>query len=358
MTVEREGIRNMSFAPPVSVIVPVYNNEDYLDQCVRSILQQTYHNLEIVLVDDGSTDNSGKLCDQYRERDPRVTVIHKENGGLSSARKTGVENAHGEYVMCVDSDDWLDVESIERCVEAVEKNDVACVAFSYVREYENASFPVQIYSESRAFTGEEAKQFYRRIWGLYAAEMAHPERLDSLVSFCMKLYSADLLKNARYFDTKVVGGSEDALLNIYALRNCRSFYYINQPFYHYRKQAGTLSSTYRRRLIEQYRTLYECFDQAKEELKIDDECIQAYINRTALTIIGIGGNESKNPRFRECVRRIREYIKTPRCREAYQKMQYAYMPFVWKVFFFFVKRKMAFTVYLMLLAIRFLRNRI
>ena len=89
----------------MSVIVPVYNVELYLDECVNSILKQTYKNLEIILVDDGSKDNSGKICDQYKERDSRVTVIHKENGGLSDARNAGLTVATGEYVLFVDSDE-------------------------------------------------------------------------------------------------------------------------------------------------------------------------------------------------------------------------------------------------------------
>ncbi len=92
----------------ISVIVPVYNVEKYLDRCIESIAEQTYQNLEIILVDDGSPDNSGKICDEWAENDDRIIVIHKENGGVSSARNRGLDIAKGEYIMFCDSDDWVE----------------------------------------------------------------------------------------------------------------------------------------------------------------------------------------------------------------------------------------------------------
>ena len=94
--------------PLLTVIVPCYNVEKYLDKCISSIVSQTYTNLEIILIDDGSTDNTGKICDSWQEKDQRIRVIHKQNEGLSCARKTGIENMTAEYVAFVDSDDWID----------------------------------------------------------------------------------------------------------------------------------------------------------------------------------------------------------------------------------------------------------
>ena len=345
--------------PLVSIIVPVYNTSKFIDKCIDSLLDQTYGNIEIILVDDGSTDGSGEICDGYCKADKRVRVIHKINGGLASSRKIGIESMTGQYAVIVDSDDWLDKDTIEECVHATEKYDTECVFFSYIREYESQSLPVHIMDGSMLFAGDDVKTIYRRLWGLYGTEMSHPEKGDSLVSCCMKLYSATILQKAFFVDTKLVGGSEDALFNIYALRNCHSVYYLDKPFYHYRKQEeGTLSSTYRPKLIEQYKYLYSLFDEAKDELQIDEECTQAYINRTALTIIGIGLNELGNPICFKRIKRIREYIRSKRCREAYKNMQYEYMPFVWKVFFLFVKGGMAFMTFLALSAIKFLKSRV
>ena len=97
----------MQNQPLISVIVPVYNVEKYLEKCVESILSQTYQNLEILLIDDSSKDNSGKLCDDFAKKDSRIRVIHKENGGLSDARNHGIDNSNGEWLTFIDSDDFI-----------------------------------------------------------------------------------------------------------------------------------------------------------------------------------------------------------------------------------------------------------
>ena len=105
----------------ISVIVPVYKVEPYLDKCVRSIVEQTYQNLEIILVDDGSPDNCGAICDAWAEKDSRIKVIHKENGGLSDARNAGMDVATGQWIAFVDSDDWIAEEMYESLLNAAKK---------------------------------------------------------------------------------------------------------------------------------------------------------------------------------------------------------------------------------------------
>ena len=114
-------------SPLISVIVPVYNVELYLPKCVDSILAQTYQNLEIILVEDGTKDRSGEICDAYAAKDPRIKVIHKENGGLSSARNAGMDVARGEYFGFVDSDDWIEPETYETLMELARKYDADLV---------------------------------------------------------------------------------------------------------------------------------------------------------------------------------------------------------------------------------------
>ena len=115
----------------VSIIVPVYNVEQYLEKCVNSIINQSYKNLEIILVDDGATDNSGKICDELAKLDNRIKVYHKENGGLSDARNYGVERATGEYIGFVDSDDYIDPKMYEKLYEAIKKENVDVVECSF-----------------------------------------------------------------------------------------------------------------------------------------------------------------------------------------------------------------------------------
>lgn len=116
--------------PLVSVIIPIYKVEKYLDKCVKSVLSQTYQNLEVILVDDGSSDECPRLCDEYELNDQRVKTIHKPNGGLSDARNVGMKNSTGEYLLFVDSDDWIDKNLVETAIHAMSEYHVDIVSFS------------------------------------------------------------------------------------------------------------------------------------------------------------------------------------------------------------------------------------
>ena len=121
----------------ISVIIPVYKVERYLPRCIDSILSQTYKNIELLLIDDGSPDSSGDICDEYAEKDPRVRMFHKENGGVSSARNLGLDEAKGDYIGFVDSDDYIAPGMYEKLVELIEDNnaDIAVCRSSYIIYY-------------------------------------------------------------------------------------------------------------------------------------------------------------------------------------------------------------------------------
>ena len=117
--------------PKVSVIVPVYGVEKYVSKCIESVLNQTYSGWELILVDDGSPDRSGAICDEYAQKDCRIKVIHKENGGVSSARNVGLDNAKGDWVTFIDGDDWIDKQCLEVCLETVRNEHVDLAQFNY-----------------------------------------------------------------------------------------------------------------------------------------------------------------------------------------------------------------------------------
>lgn len=122
----------------ISVIVPIYNMERYLNRCIESIVMQTYKELDIILIDDGSTDKSGMICDQWKDRDDRIKVFHKQNGGLSDARNTGIKYAEGDYLYFVDSDDYLESNMLENLIDALIQNNAEIAVCNFVYEYENA----------------------------------------------------------------------------------------------------------------------------------------------------------------------------------------------------------------------------
>ena len=109
--------------PKISIIIPVYNTEEYLRECLDSVIEQTLKDIEIILVDDGSTDNSGKICDEYREKDTRITVIHQENRGQGKARNEALKISNGEYIGFIDSDDWIDLDFYEKLYNAASEKE-------------------------------------------------------------------------------------------------------------------------------------------------------------------------------------------------------------------------------------------
>lgn len=122
--------------PEVSVVVPIYNVAEYLPKCIESILAQTYPDYELILVNDGSKDNSPEIAEEYAKKDPRIKVIHKPNGGLSDARNEGMKYATGKYVSFIDSDDFIEPDMLEKCVNAMHADDADMVIFDYYQYYQ------------------------------------------------------------------------------------------------------------------------------------------------------------------------------------------------------------------------------
>ncbi len=344
----------------VSIVVPVYNVEKYVGECIDSLICQNYKKLEIILVDDGSSDKSGEICDCYAKKDDRIIVIHKDNGGLSSSREAGISIATGDYIMLVDGDDWIDSVTVGRCVEkAEEKENVDCVLFSYIKEYPGSSVPMHIMDGYTELTQEQAEdRVYRRLFGLSNEELCHPERMENVVSCCMKLYRASVAKKGRYFDNRVVGSSEDALFNMYALHNCRNVTYIDECYYHYRKTGNSLSSIYRADLDKKWGLLFRIMQDIIDEKNLPEKYSIALTNRIALSITAIGLNglsDSESGDFTK-YKRIREYLCSENYQNACKKMRIGRMPFVWKVFFVCCKLKFALSVFIMLKSMKWLKR--
>ena len=175
--------------PLVSIIIPVYKVEEYLDECVKSVINQTYTNLEIILVDDGSPDRCPQMCDEWANRDDRICVVHKSNGGLSDARNAGMDVAKGEYISFVDSDDFVEPTYIEKMYEAMLANPDCSIVSSRCQRYVNGVIkPIfkknWIYSQTRYIEPED-----------YADRML---LTTSQHTAWGKLYKADILKNIRF----------------------------------------------------------------------------------------------------------------------------------------------------------------
>lgn len=204
----------------LSVIVPVYNVEKYLKRCVNSITKQSYKNLEIILVDDGSTDKSGAICDELSQGDKRIKVIHKSNGGLSSARNAGLDIVTGELLTFVDSDDWIEKEIYKKCINIFIKNkcDIVDYGVAYVsKENEEIKQPN---GQMKIIYGEDILYDY-----LYKGQT---EKCP--FSVCRKVYCRDCYKNLRFPEGKV---NEDIVTNFKVLEKCKCLVHIADIGYYY-----------------------------------------------------------------------------------------------------------------------------
>ena len=173
----------------ISIVVPIYNVEEYLRDCVKSLVEQTYKNIEIVLVDDGSTDSSGVICDELKEQDDRIIVLHKQNGRTASARNLGVREASGEYVLFIDPDDWFVVRTVELLANEINRSAVDVLRFNYIREYGDYSQKKEnTLLESKVYEGEEYNQVIRKNLGLIGKELYNIENFNFLDLFALIVF--------------------------------------------------------------------------------------------------------------------------------------------------------------------------
>ncbi len=252
----------------ISVIVPVYNVEQYLTQCLESVLKQTYGDLEILLIDDGSTDRSGSICDAYQAKDGRIKVFHTDNHGLSAARNIGLDHASGEYILLLDSDDWIDEKTVQILAEYAVEHDADVVSCAYYCEWKNRcnleekiDYPIIL----------EGKQIMR----------AHIQ--ESYLGYVPwnKLYVKKLFSDIRY---PAVRSHEDVLITHRLLASAEKVVCIPDALLHYRMRANTISRIYSMDSMiaywavhdERYNALSKAYPEYQDALV--EECFRA-INR-------------------------------------------------------------------------------
>lgn len=215
----------MEAMPLISVIVPVYKVEKYLDQCVQSIVNQTYRNLEIILVDDGSPDNCGEMCDAWAAKDDRIKVIHKLNGGLSDARNAGMAVASGELLGFVDSDDWISPEMFQKLYEQMETDgsDISSCGIILFWEDGRAEQRLTLPGNKLLYPKEAMKAIIEESW------IKQP--------VCNKLYKAELVSSILFPVGKC---NEDAFWTFQAVANASSVSVLEDSYYHYLQRNNSI----------------------------------------------------------------------------------------------------------------------
>ena len=231
----------MGNLPLVSIIVPIYNVEKYLTQCVDSILSQTYKNIEVILVDDGSKDNCPQICDEYAARDNRVHVIHKENEGLISARADGIKHAKGEFVQFVDGDDWISLEILELMMNMMMQYQVQCVICGHYKVGEGFEYSEEQFIKE----GYYAEDNYKKKILPNLFQMEESFIFGVAPSVWAKLFKrTELMKYILEVPQSISLGEDVAITYPYLLNACNSIYIMNQPLYYYRQNLDSMTNAY------------------------------------------------------------------------------------------------------------------
>lgn len=352
----------MKEQPLISVIIPVYNVERYLAQCLDSVINQTYSNLEIICVNDGSVDSSLTILQQYASNDARVRILEKKNAGVSGARNDGLACAQGSHIMFVDADDWIEPETCEKAIHGMVAYDADIVMWSYVSETESRSSQKVIFPQTTVFEEEEVKtKLHRRFIGAIGEELAHPELVDSLCPAWGKLYKRSLIEKsgAKFIDLAEIGSYEDGFFNLEVFGEAHKAVYLAEYLYHYRRDtSASVTSGYNPNLFNQWQRLYDRMESYIQAKQLGEIYHTALENRIALGILGLGLNITASPQsIPGKVKDIHVIISQERYRKAYKALSLHNFPIHWKLFYWFARMRFSLGVFVLLSVIHAIISR-
>ena len=289
--------------PLVSIIIPVYNVEKYLPQCLDSVLAQTYTNIEVICVNDGSPDNSIVVLRKYENEDSRIRVLEIKNHGLSYARNIGT------------------TETVKVAVENAYQSDVDLVLWNYSKEYSDHSIRVNVFNKRAQLSGEAFNHLYQQLIGLTGSMLRYPAKCDSISTAWGKLYKRSIIQenSLSFVDTSIIG-TEDLLFNAEYFSYCKTAMVLPDCFNHYRKQnADSLARRYKPLLLQQWTELHRRLKNVCSEKEFLN---QSHSNRIALSLIGLGINVMDSPdSIFQKYKELDRIISLPHFRQALAKIE-------------------------------------
>ena len=291
----------------ISVIVPVYNKKNYLEQCIDSILSQTYRNLELLLVDDGSTDTSGAICDSYMDQDGRVRVFHQKNGGPTAAAMTGLKEASGDYYMFIDSDDYVSSDMLQKMSECLAGHKGEIVCCNHVLEKQRETVPVIQPLPPGVYDGVKLEEEIKdRLLGM--------ENRVIPMSRCMKLCEKSVFGgNEKYYDTKLRMGDDFNLIYPALLAAERIVIMEEALFYHYRYVEDSIVHAYDPHNAESVAGWYQAILKIIRDKKVPEG--EEKLNREyCYMMMYVMKNELRNPE-KNYIQKIQEIFLEPEVRE-------------------------------------------
>lgn len=330
----------------ISVIVPVYNVEEYLDRCLESIINQDSSNYEVIIVDDGSTDNSGKIADSYSEKYAFITTIHKKNAGLGFARNTGLEYAKGKYILFVDSDDYIETNMLSVLYEAAKKNDADVCYSDFFRDYGDEVVKNNHLQElGGVYEGTDIQDKIIP-WMIGGSPN---DKFDEILGWGVwkALYSNEVIKkNGVKFHSEREMISEDIIFQLDFLKFTSCAVIVENSYYHYCLRKGSLSAKYRSDRLEKYAYLY---DQELKRLNSIGILKQTKIRADRMLLAASRVNimmSVASQKFRESLQTIKRYEDNEVYSDSLENYPVKHLPFKQKIFAYCLKHKMTVLVYL------------
>ena len=306
----------------VSVIIPIYNVEKYLCQCVDSVLNQTYRELQIILVDDESPDGCGNICDEYKNKDSRIEVIHKKNGGLGMARNDGLKLAKGEYVIFLDSDDWIDTNHIAKLIEAAKDNDADLVIHGYRKCTDEGNV---IEQTPLIKTGVFENVINDILMPMIAADDKNP--IDEIfpVGACFKMFRLSVIRdNNIEFISEKKCISEDVIFNMDCIPLYKRAVVIDDYGYNYRTNPNSISQAYDpKRTGRMFVFYHEMYDRLECDIRFTS-CKEHRLSRCyiAKCRVGIRLIAKSNLSFKMKLLEIRKILSNEYTKKALKDLHY------------------------------------
>ena len=340
----------------VSIIVPVYNVEKYLNECIKSIINQTYTNLEIILVDDGSKDNSGQLCEKWKSTDQRIQVIHKKNAGLGFARNSGLDIATGDYVMYIDSDDYISKNMVQKLLDTAEITGSDTGFCGLVRVLaDGRMIPMPAYYENKSFKGNEIIDDV--LLEMVGSKPECSNDANLFMSVWHAIYSRKIIeKYSIRFPSERIVMCEDIMYHIDYLRRASCVTYIKDPLYYYRVNPKSLSQVYDE---SRFKRQKELSIEIKSSLSkfVNAEKIDLHENRRFLggvrsQILAIAGSK-ENDKVKKC----KAIVKDDYVRTVLKDYPYNKNPLKHRIFNILIKNQCVYGLLILASTINFIRER-